>query len=102
MYNPNRLKYSITASSLSDVESGIVGLKSKLRPNDEIKIMLKGSRVLEMITALPELLRRHDYGLIWAEEDLNNMTIIAYARYKAISSSRMRLKEKLRKHGHAH
>ncbi len=102
MYNPSRLKRSIMASSLSEIESEIIGLKNELKPNDEIEIVLKGPKVLEMIASLPELLRRHNYGLVWAEENINDMTIIAYARYKTTSSSRMRLKEGLRKHKHEH
>ncbi len=102
MYSPSKLKHSITASSLGEVEAEIIGLKNELNPNDEIEIVLKGPRVLEMIAGLPELLRRHDYGLVWAEENMVDMTIIAYARYKTTSPSRMRLRGGLRKHRHSH
>ena len=102
MYNPSKLRHSILASSLREVEVELAGLKEELKPNDEVEIVLKGPRVLEMITMLPELLRRHDYGLVWAEENINEMTITAYARYKTTSPSKMRLREELRKHRHEH
>ncbi len=102
MYSPSKLKHSMMASSLGEIESELVRLKNELKPNDEVEIVLKGPRALEIITVLPELLRRHDYGLVWAEENINDTTIIAYARYKTTSPSQVRLREGLRKRGHGH
>ncbi len=102
MYTPSKLKHSITASSIREVEAELIELKNILNPNDEIRIVLKGPRTLEIISMLPELLRQHDYGLVWAEENIEDTTITAYARYKTTSPTKMRLREGLRKHEHDH
>lgn len=86
-----RLKVEVEVRSISDVIESLRSIREELEPNDSVKLVLKGDRRLVVLSSLPEELRKIDFSLVWADEELDE--IVAYAVYKPTSPSKMRLRK---------
>ncbi len=93
-YWAKNLRGEITATTINEIIARLRALKDRVKPNDTVKIVVKGDKVLEILAKLPEELRRIEFSLVWAEE-ISEEEITAYVVYKTTSPSKFRIKEHL-------
>ncbi len=91
-YWAKNLRGEITATTINEIIAGLRALKDNVKPNDSIKLVIKGDKVFEILAKLPEELRRIDFSLVWAEET-SEEEITAYVVYKITSPSKFRIRE---------
>ncbi len=90
-YWVRNIRGEVKATNINEVLAGLAMFKDKVKPNDSIKLVIKGSKALEVLARLPEELRRIEFSLVWAEEV--GEEVIAYVVYKTTSPSRFRIRE---------
>lgn len=92
----DKLKAEIVAEDINEIIASLRILRDKLKPNDSIKLVLRGIERLTILSKLPDELRKLEFSLIWADE--MDKEIITYIIYKPTSVAKVRLRERLRKH----
>jgi len=92
----DKLKAEIVAENISEIIASLRILRDELKPNDSIKLVLRGIERLTILSKLPSELRKLEFSLVWADE--MGEEIITYIIYKPTSAAKVRLREHLRKH----
>lgn len=91
----DKLKAEIVAENISEIIAGLRILRDKLKPNDSVKLVLRGVERLTILSKLPDELRKLEFSLVWADE--MDKEVITYIIYKPTSVSKARLREYLGK-----